>query len=218
MSRPPPEVIAGEPCAVNAARTVREGADGKGPEPRAPRRRPTSPEHPTSPRPWPSSSRPVLADRLSAPDVRPQTQLNPAGVVASEVVVGEPNQAHHRRVHRADKDRPETDAVAPRAPGWVASPAPISSSDRSCNTQPYRSSTCRDAVRTLHACAALPGFGEFQSPPYIYPFGDDVRILDAARLQERADHFDSRQLGSLAPEKVLHGARWQASALRKSAY
>src|SRR3954451_4679669 len=103
-------------------------------------------EHPTSPRPWPSSSRPVLPDRLSASDVRPRTQLNPAGVVASEVVVGEPDQAHHRRVHRADKDRPETDAVAPRAPGWVASPAPISSSDRSCNTQPYRSSTCRDAV------------------------------------------------------------------------
>jgi hypothetical protein len=32
----------GEPSAVNAARSVREGADGKGPEPWAPRRRPTS--------------------------------------------------------------------------------------------------------------------------------------------------------------------------------
>src|SRR3954454_18028220 len=70
-------------------------------------------EHPTSPRPWPSSSRPVLADRLSAPDVRPRAQLGPAGVVASDAVVGEPNQAHHRRVHRADKDPPETDAVPP---------------------------------------------------------------------------------------------------------
>ena len=36
-------MITGEPCAVKAACTVREGADGKGPDPRAPRRRPTSP-------------------------------------------------------------------------------------------------------------------------------------------------------------------------------
>ncbi len=32
----------GERYAPKGARTVREGADGKGPEPRAPRRRPTS--------------------------------------------------------------------------------------------------------------------------------------------------------------------------------
>jgi len=32
----------GERYALKGARTVREGADGKGPEPRAPRRRPTS--------------------------------------------------------------------------------------------------------------------------------------------------------------------------------
>ena len=37
-----PEMTTGERYASKGARTVREGADGKGPEPRAPRRRPTS--------------------------------------------------------------------------------------------------------------------------------------------------------------------------------
>ncbi|WP_424706328.1 IS5 family transposase [Kitasatospora acidiphila] len=37
-----PEKITGERCAGKLARTVREGAVGKGPAPRAPRRRPTS--------------------------------------------------------------------------------------------------------------------------------------------------------------------------------
>lgn len=37
-----PEKITGERCAGKLARTVREGAVGKGPGPRAPRRRPTS--------------------------------------------------------------------------------------------------------------------------------------------------------------------------------
>ena len=37
-----PEMTTGERYAPKGARTVREGADGKGPEPRAPRRRPTS--------------------------------------------------------------------------------------------------------------------------------------------------------------------------------
>ena len=37
-----PKVITGEPVMGKPIRRVREGADGKGPEPRAPRRRPTS--------------------------------------------------------------------------------------------------------------------------------------------------------------------------------
>src|SRR5690606_31415405 len=37
-----PEKTTGERYALKGARTVREGADGKGPEPREPRRRPTS--------------------------------------------------------------------------------------------------------------------------------------------------------------------------------
>ena len=37
-----PKMITGEPVTGKLVRRVREGADGKGPEPRAPRRRPTS--------------------------------------------------------------------------------------------------------------------------------------------------------------------------------
>src|SRR5262249_31655869 len=37
-----PELTTGEPCDGKPSSTVREGADGKGPTPRAPRRRPTS--------------------------------------------------------------------------------------------------------------------------------------------------------------------------------
>ena len=37
-----PKLITGEPVTGKLVRRVREGADGKGPEPRAPRRRPTS--------------------------------------------------------------------------------------------------------------------------------------------------------------------------------
>ena len=37
-----PKVITGEPVMGKPIRRVREGADGKGPEPRAPRRRPIS--------------------------------------------------------------------------------------------------------------------------------------------------------------------------------
>jgi hypothetical protein len=79
-----------------------------------------------------------------------------------------------------------------------------------------RRSTCRDATRALLAGAAPISFGEFQSTPDIYPLGDDVRVLNAAGLQERANHLHSWQLGSLAPKEVLHGARWHTSTLGKS--
>src|SRR3954463_6553724 len=79
-----------------------------------------------------------------------------------------------------------------------------------------RRSTCRDATRALLAGAAPISFGEFQSTPDIYPLGDDVRVLNAAGLQDRTTHPHSGQLVSLAQKEALHGAGGHPSPREKT--